>query len=1553
MPDYPSISKQQPAFPAYLDFQVLRGIGIDHVQALSSQLWTDFNPHDPGLTILEVLCYAITDLGYRNNLDIQDLLALNPQDPNSRENNFFTPDQVLTCNPVTELDLRKRLIDIAGVRNAWLKKVEDNYEPAIYVDCQNSRLQYTPPEGQPEDQTLRLTPRGLYTLYLDFDLPRFQNVLRNGTDFSSPILEEVKAVLCSYRNLCEDFQNIVVLKQEEIALCSDIELEGDADPEDVLVEIYVRVQEFLAPRVQFYTLQELLAKGKTSAEIFAGRPASLHDSGIDYDSHGFIDLAELEKLTPPTVLHTSDFYQEIGKVSGVAAIRKLSIASYIDGERQSKGELWCLSLNKERRPVLGIDYSTITFFKGNLPFRADANEVKQRYYRQQSAYIKVPLEQAQLDLPVLQGNYYNLAEHYSIHHDFPLTYGIGAEGLPGTVPPLRKAQARQLKGYLVFFDQLLANYLVQLAHVRDLFSWEIDIAQNQGQLNGYDTRPQDLQRTYFSQILDFPGVKEIVKKTEDQEFTEEEYQEFLDGITEDQSTYQERRNRFLDHLLARFAESFTDYVLLNYQLEKGRRDDNEIIQDKARFLQKYPSLSRDRFRAFNYCDCQAVWDTDNVAGFKKRVCRLLDIEDVRRRSLSHYKVDSGYVFFLDYKPAGLSLRGRQIYETEDRAWAALEKFLPFALNPAFYKRLSYCYFYHYGWEVVDRDGNPLVSYQQYFPTRAERQTALEPLLDDLSERLAGLTQLITASEAARDRAAVIPVSPEDFIKIEQDGEGRFHFWLEIPPHPQETGKVIQFKGIHTYDSEPKAREAANLSLKQIRSKKYYRSSRLRSDDSDAAQKFTYYGFAAIDEEGKVWADTPDYWLTQDERDETLQRWLSQLLANQNVSELTVGTPTYRFEPVGSGFKYVLFDALGTGASANLLVSEGTFPDLESVRSAFREMLSYAADPTYYRRIDDLSPPNIYSFELQDDSRNLIALHLGADGQPIAYATEPERDDMIEKIVRYAAQAEIPQQLEEEVVFGYYFYLTLLEEGVQATLVQLRSLERYPTKILAWEAAGAFAENLRYLRRYVSLTEGETGQSYGLGITDATGNLLAVTRREGEPLATFQQLNQVESLLQIEAIEVQAGETEPQYRFNLVDRRQTVLLQGIQLFANDTLVRECFYHEVLGILFEPEAIARTETNGQFGFQVVTLQPVGGGEIEILAIHPALYESELEREEKIESLLLLLRTIGLTQEQEALKPAYSGWIYDQTETEILLQGTQRYTYEIHDEAGEAEAKRAAWQHGNTLIELAQERENFRLIDDEDENNPSLYGWELTNEAKDLTLAIHYYTTTNEREASIEALQACLDDEGFHLLEHILLRPRPTMMPSAADAGGSKEATEGSALTETEAQTMAPSPDEPQLLPISLKPSDCVGGNVPCRASYDPYSFWIGIVLPYWPVRFRDRNFRNLVERTLRLEAPAHVALRICWVDAGQMYEFEDAYEKWLHELAKNGQPQATNPDKNAGQTGEFDNPELLNALIDILTQLKNVYPEGSLHDCKESGPEENPIILNQTALGTANE
>ena len=58
-----------------MDYAGLRREGISLLERLGGTIWSDFNTHDPGVTILEQLCYAITDLGYRINYGMADLLA--------------------------------------------------------------------------------------------------------------------------------------------------------------------------------------------------------------------------------------------------------------------------------------------------------------------------------------------------------------------------------------------------------------------------------------------------------------------------------------------------------------------------------------------------------------------------------------------------------------------------------------------------------------------------------------------------------------------------------------------------------------------------------------------------------------------------------------------------------------------------------------------------------------------------------------------------------------------------------------------------------------------------------------------------------------------------------------------------------------------------------------------------------------------------------------------------------------------------------------------------------------------------------------------------------------------------------------------------------------------------------------------------------------------------------------------------------------------------------------------------------------------------------------
>jgi hypothetical protein len=172
-------------------------------------------------------------------------------------------------------------------------------------------------------------------------------------------------------------------------------------------------------------------------------------------------------------------------------------------------------------------------------------------------------------------------------------------GLPASASAQRQGQAKQLKAYLMFFDQLLADYFAQLAHVRDLFSF-----------NSGDTG------TYFTQAVTDKalGLDEICDKApEDQA---DRVQAIIDELVGSETSL-DRKNRFLNHLLARFAEQFTDYSLFLFEaMPKGIEPAEKMIHDKQTFLRHYPAVSGARGTAFNYLQ---PWSRENVSGLEKRI----------------------------------------------------------------------------------------------------------------------------------------------------------------------------------------------------------------------------------------------------------------------------------------------------------------------------------------------------------------------------------------------------------------------------------------------------------------------------------------------------------------------------------------------------------------------------------------------------------------------------------------------------------------------------------------------------------------------------------------------------------------------------------------------------------------------------------------------------------------------------------------------------------------------------------------------------------------------
>ncbi|MCP4661116.1 MAG: hypothetical protein GY856_37415, partial [bacterium] len=177
-----------------------------------------------------------------------------------------------------------------------------------------------------------------------------------------------------------------------------------------------------------------------------------------------------------------------------------------------------------------------------------------------------------------------------VEHQFPALYGIGEMGLPASASPERKARARQLRAYLTFFDQLLANLFAQLAHARDLYSFH---GEN--------------LRTYFERAIEGSGL------------APDRLREITAGPDSP-----ERKNRFLNHLLARFAERFTDYSLALFdampaavsEAEKSDSQSEKLARDKQAFLQRYPRISAGRGTGFDYL---RPWGEGNVSGLEERV----------------------------------------------------------------------------------------------------------------------------------------------------------------------------------------------------------------------------------------------------------------------------------------------------------------------------------------------------------------------------------------------------------------------------------------------------------------------------------------------------------------------------------------------------------------------------------------------------------------------------------------------------------------------------------------------------------------------------------------------------------------------------------------------------------------------------------------------------------------------------------------------------------------------------------------------------------------------
>jgi hypothetical protein len=613
------VIKKQVSTPKALDYSALFREGIEWAQRYSGSVWTDYNPHDPGATILEYLCFGLTDVGYRCSFPVTDLLyAKDGQTIKSADNAFFPLHSILPFAPLTKDDYRRLILDhlMGQVDNVWVANAKNNKEGF----------------------------KGLYDIFLQIT-PRFgKNKAENERE---KVIQEVRNLFNAHRNLSEDIDQVYILQYEDLDLDVTISIESDASAEQVLADIAYTVEAFLAPKPKFYDFETLKESGMDVNDILDGPTPR----------NGFIKPEELTRFA--LSIRGSQIKNEITSVHGVVGISGFLVKIKSVPQRNDE-----IVLPKNTYFVLNLD---AFFGNGSVRILRNGREVKPDLNEAYRLFLANDVKNLHLfrrpvDLhkprPLSEKNLADVAKYFSIQRFFPAVYGIGAYGLPYDAGNLRQAQAKQLKAYLAIFEMMLAGYLKQLTRFRDLLS------------TGQEAEP-----TYFAQFpFDIPDVAPLIDfpNMETGDGLEASANQYLSHLATMGARDLERRNLFLDHLLARFAETFDADLLAQFSNDTDEKDQisRHLLKAKSLILQNYDVLSQKRGLGIDYSITEPIeeinsdwgtsWTNKNVSTLKKNICYRLNMPDTADRGLTDYFPHE--FFDLQAKgspenPAAISLRG--------------------------------------------------------------------------------------------------------------------------------------------------------------------------------------------------------------------------------------------------------------------------------------------------------------------------------------------------------------------------------------------------------------------------------------------------------------------------------------------------------------------------------------------------------------------------------------------------------------------------------------------------------------------------------------------------------------------------------------------------------------------------------------------------------------------------------------------------------------------------------------------------------------------------------
>ncbi len=628
------------------------------IQSIAGNTWTDHNSADPGITLLEVLALAVTDLGERLDLPVDDLLA-SPAEDNKSPVLFFTPEQLLPSNPVTLADHRRAIIDIDGVVNANLKR--------RIIGSNETKL-----------------ATGVFDILLDLD--------DTATDREA-IKTEVRQRFLSQRNVNEDIATIRVVDKHPVTIALNLSLNNSVEPMQVIAEVLSVLQKTLAPVIKTQRYQDLQAQGLAGDVIFDGPLLS----------QGFITQQAVEDLVLPEAIYASDILSALDKVDSIKTRRAFS---FVDSANEVYPATLQWRLDIAADSIASLDvcksyYQLEIDIDGqafNLPTLDDTEILELLHVNIVERGNGVPVGLA----PYLTGRYQALKNYDSLQHRLPALYGLAEQRLNGELTDPVLADIVQFKGYLSLFDQVLADQYAQLDLLKQLLALpDSDVfnrlAQLFNKMLASETISPDqaqkfwqnvaqLPHSHVSQpVIDISGTARLLGDY----FSNYQQQGFQRYAESDFSERQlQRLKQGFEHLLSRFAETTLDANLLKYHKvfsayshdlqcahslllkrnalgihHSGALDSQQLLAnlvqlkqvvDLAMLLNDYPLISRQRTGGFNYLS--PLNNAQPMSGLVRRLQRFLgmssrgDMPLATNNKEGFYLVESELIRFSENEP---------------------------------------------------------------------------------------------------------------------------------------------------------------------------------------------------------------------------------------------------------------------------------------------------------------------------------------------------------------------------------------------------------------------------------------------------------------------------------------------------------------------------------------------------------------------------------------------------------------------------------------------------------------------------------------------------------------------------------------------------------------------------------------------------------------------------------------------------------------------------------------------------------------------------------------